>query len=78
MSLADQVALMEAEVAHLRRETFRLTVEAKAAERERAEEIRRVYRRGSRAGWGAKKHGRTCETAPERHARTDIREALSS
>jgi hypothetical protein len=47
------------------------------AQRSAATNLRSVYRRGYSAGYGAGRRGAVLETAPERHARGELREALS-
>lgn len=70
VSLADAVALLEAERDALRDEVKRL--------REREVEIgRKLYRRGYLAGRAAVRRGAPRETAPERHARGWAREMLT-
>jgi hypothetical protein len=69
MTLADAVALLEAERDDLRARVAVVT----GRERDIA---RRMYRRGYLAGRAAQRRGAPAITNPERHARTELREIL--
>jgi hypothetical protein len=70
VSLANAVAKLESERDELAGRLQRLAgVDA--------EVVRRVYRRGYWAGRSAQRRGRGIETAPERHARGEIRALLA-
>lgn len=64
------------DIERLEHENAELCTRLNTAERDHAELIRRTYRKGYFAGRSASKRGAVCETAPERHARGEVRALL--
>lgn len=69
MSVTEQVAALEAEVVRLR--AIQANVDGHVAD-----VARRMYRRGYLAGRAAQRRGAALTTAPERHARGELRTML--
>lgn len=69
MRLADHVSMLEDE-------RDRLLVRVAELQRRQADVARRIYRRGYLAGRAAQRRGAPLTTAPERHARGELRQLL--
>jgi hypothetical protein len=77
VSVVDDVRNLVLEVDRLRVENAALRGDLAAHAGRQVEVVRMVYRRGYRAGWTARRQGREHTTAPERHARTEVRRMLA-
>lgn len=64
------------DVAELERDLERCRTRLRNVDAAQAELARRMYRRGYLAGRAAARRGAPAETAPERHARGDLRRLL--